>query len=200
MKSRLAVWLVLGLAGVAVALVAVLAAAPKRSIPLLAAGPVPALARIIAKGSDPFANLTGLDNGPGVLVADPVPDAGVDSATAAFGTGCTRWLQFVVNNNGELGKTPPLSDITRALQQTGRTNWRLKPSDSSDMNLAASKLGVTHVVTSQIAGSGDNLTLSLQLEEVPSGKTVGAPSILSGAPERIVTALPDAAKTLLGCA
>src|SRR4051794_18099110 len=48
--------------------------------------------------------LTPVGSEPGVLICEPLCSG--DPVTVNFGAACTRWLQFVVGGQGELGRTP----------------------------------------------------------------------------------------------
>ncbi len=202
---RRSVWITLGVLAVLAVAVHFATRPPAPSVPVVtptSSGVSPEAAQTaIARGEDPFASLTPFDNGPGVLVADPLPDAKLPKEATAFGTGCTRWLQFMLSSHPDLGQMPTLVQIASSLYQSGRQNWRLNPDDNRDMELPARSLGMTHVVTGRLSGDAKNLTLSLQLREVPSGeqagKAVGEAITLSGTPEQITAALPGAAQSLL---
>lgn len=147
------------------------------------------------KESDPFARLTPYNNGFGVMISEPVAD-GVDEETAKWGAGATRWLDFVVGGQGELGRNPALSDELLVSQDLKRSDLRLTEKDAAQL---VRILGLTHAVTSKISADGDQISLTLQLLKIEKEKPatpLGDAIYLKGTRETISGALPDAARQI----
>src|SRR5437660_39011 len=62
----------------------------------------------------PLTSLTQYENGPGVVVCEPVAPA-TDADTRSFGAGCSRWLRLAVCGHGELGRNPGWQMVDRVL-------------------------------------------------------------------------------------
>jgi tetratricopeptide (TPR) repeat protein len=124
----------------------------------------------------------------GLIVCEPVPARGVGDADAAFAAGCGDWLMWNVGGLPEFDRTPLLTSIGRAQRELGHTqNLRLSLADARRL---AAITGPTHVAVGSISSSGGRLTLTYSIYEAPSGKPVGPPIAVSGAPAAIRASLP----------
>lgn len=157
----------------------------------------PPLIEATTDGSDPYDKLEPYENGPGVLVSDPMAEGPIEANIEAFGTACTRWMQLVISDQAKLGQTPTLLNIYADSDQKNRKIWQLQAGNVDDMELASRSLGVTHVLTSKLNGNAQNLSLELQLVTAPEAQLVGEAIQLSGSPEQIVAALPGATRRVL---
>jgi tetratricopeptide (TPR) repeat protein len=136
--------------------------------------------------------ITPVESGPGLLVCEPVA-AGAGAATASFGAGCGRWLNFTVGANPELGKTPLWSAVGANASELGLHNLRLTAAPA--LRLGTS-LGLTHVALGEVRGSGTRATLTYRILGVPGGKPVGTPLRVSGTRGAILAALPGMARDI----
>lgn len=132
-------------------------------------------------------------SGPGVVICEPVSAPGVSEETADFASGCSRWLQFVVGGQGQLGKTPLWASLNQARQELGRRDLRLKPADTPRL---ATILGITHAATGTVSGGKERCTLTFQLVQIAGQKPTGPPLTLTGSQEQIIQKLPTMATTL----
>nr|MDQ2732569.1 tetratricopeptide repeat protein [Armatimonadota bacterium] len=130
--------------------------------------------------------------GAGLLVCDPVVH-GADASTAQFADGCSAWLHFTVAGLPQFGRTPLPSARQRLALELGRESLSL---DLKGAQHAAAMLGVTHFVVGQIEGSALRASLSYQLVEAASGKSVGTPLVASGTPDQIAALLPETARRI----
>ena len=142
---------------------------------------------------DPIERIKPIASGAGVVICDPVSEAGVDSETANFGAGCGRWLQFVIGGQGELGKTPLWEGLDRARRELGRPDLRLKP---AELGRLVTLLGVTHAAAGTLRGGSGQCTLTYQLWQIPGQKPAGAAVTASGTKEQILEKLPALAIAL----
>ena len=134
-----------------------------------------------------------MDSGPGVVICEPVSGTGVDKATANFGAGCGRWLQFVVGGQGELGKTPIWEGLDRARRELGRSDFRLSPAAVPRLRTI---LGATHAATGTLVGSAGNCTLVYQLCRLDGMTPCGPPVSAKGSTAKIIQQLPAMAVAL----
>jgi tetratricopeptide (TPR) repeat protein len=137
------------------------------------------------------AELTPIDAGPGLLIAEPEGTA----ALRAFGAGCGRWLHLNAGSQKEFGSTPAWSSVADLSRELGINHVRLLPKHLKD---ARRCLGVSHVGIGSISGSPENANLSFRLYETKSGKVVGKPVAITGSRESIRAGLPGLAKKLIG--
>ena len=140
--------------------------------------------------ADPFADLTPLASGNGAVVFDPVA-TGADPVVAAFGAGCSRWLNLAVGGHGELGKTPSLGAVNKLRSELHLPDLRLAVANAGRV---VALLGATHAVTAKIQGTSPSLTLVFQVYRVEAKPiAVGQPVKLAGSEARIMAMLPAAA-------
>ncbi len=140
----------------------------------------------------PAASGTG---GAGLIVCEPVPAAGVDEKSAAFGAGCGDWLYFTVAGDPTLGQTPLLTSVNRARRERKlQKDLRLSLPQAEQI---AAITGATHVAVGELTPSGGSLTLSYRLYEISSAgggtKALGAAFTTAGNPAQIRAALPNIA-------
>jgi hypothetical protein len=132
--------------------------------------------------------------GPALGVSDPVANNATPD-TAAFGAGCTRWLQFAMwNYPQQLGQMPPWSVQERARQELGTPNLRLTAAQAEPF---ARMGGYTHVVFSTITGTPAHCTLVLQVLVLPGKIAKGPACTASGSEAQVIAALPNLAQQLL---
>lgn len=136
--------------------------------------------------------LAQVNNGPGVLVCEPVGKA-AGAETTAFGAGCGRWLHLMVGGHGELGKTPLWSSLHHTQLELGRKDLRLAPTDAARLRQS---LGITHAAFGEIQGDAARCTLTYRLWDLVAKKPVGEPLHLSGTEDEVRAALPGAATQL----
>jgi tetratricopeptide (TPR) repeat protein len=132
-------------------------------------------------------------DGPGPCICEPVAK-NADTATADFGAGCARWLQFALGANVELGQTPVWDAQARGIKEIGARNMRLTTGQAV---LFAKRVGYTHIALGEISGAPTHCTLSYQLLAMPEQKPVGALLKATGSEAEIVAALPGMARQLL---
>ncbi len=139
-----------------------------------------------------ISELIQLDNGPGVVVCEPVA-AGMPRPLRDFGAGCSRWLHFQVAGHPELGKTPTwdnLNDVMIALDR--RKGW-MTPEEAAHLS---TRVGATHAAVGRISGSVQSCTLEYQLYEVPAKRPVGPSLKVSGSLTKVASQLPQMARQL----
>ena len=146
----------------------------------------------IGSGKKPLAPIS---SGAGVVICEPIAAPGLDEETAAFGAGCSRWLQFVIGGQPELGKTPLWNSLNRASRELGRADLRLKPADAPRLK---TMLGATHAATGSISGNAEQCLLTYQLWQIDGQKPirVGLPFTLSGSAAEVLQKLPALAVAL----
>jgi tetratricopeptide (TPR) repeat protein len=132
-------------------------------------------------------------DGPGPSICEPVAK-NTSAATADFGAGCARWLQFALGANVELGQTPRWDAQARGRKELGATDLRLTAAQAARF---AKSVGYTHVAVGEISGVPAHCTLSYQLLAMPEQKPVGAPLKATGSEAQVVAALPGMARQLL---
>ncbi|HLK58223.1 MAG TPA: hypothetical protein VKU00_16780 [Chthonomonadaceae bacterium] len=131
--------------------------------------------------------------GPALAICDPIAtNAGSD--TAAFGAGCTRWLQYALFNYPQLGQMMPWSEQERALSELGVPDLRLNAHQAQQLG---SMVGYTHVAISTITGTPDRCTLTLQVYSVSNHAAAGPTWSVTGSEAQIVAALPHLTQQLL---
>lgn len=157
-----------------------------------------------------------LFHSPGIVVCEPVVGAN-DEATASFGAGCSRWLQFALGGQTELGQTPLWHAVDEARRRLKYPDLRLTLAQSTALTPL---LNVSHVAVGNISGNDEHCTLTYQLYEVPTGeqsylepipshpaqvvfhptkpKPVGELLVLTGSKQQVLEALPNAARQLAG--
>lgn len=140
----------------------------------------------------PLGQLTQYENGPGVVVCEPVPH-GESGVLAHFGRGCARWLQLTVGGHAELDRTPSWASIARVFTEQDRLK---APADLTMAMRLPKALGVTHAVVGEISGTPERCTLTYRLYQVPEKVLIGEPLTASGSPAEVVRALPDLARKL----
>ena len=143
-----------------------------------------------------FSLNTGEKNGgPGLIVFEPVPEAGSDPALADFASGCSDWLMFTVGGQPEMGQTPFLTSLSRARRELKLTHDLRLGLD--DARRVAAITGASHVAIGKLTtvGSG-KATLTYTIYAAETGKPVGKPLTISGPPESIRTQLPQMAVSL----
>ena len=143
----------------------------------------------------PIEQMKPISGGMGVALCEPATVPGTDEATAAFGAGCGRWLQFVVGGQAELGRTPLWEALNRAEKEMGRADLRLKPADVMRLK---TMLGATHAATGNISGNASQCRLTYQLWQIDGLKpvSVGPPVTLNGSAAEVLQKLPGLAVTL----
>jgi hypothetical protein len=134
----------------------------------------------------------GSESGPGVVVCEPVLRGG-SADVGNLGAGCSKWLHLAVGGQGRFGRTPLWSSVDRVRRELARPDFRISPDGAGKL---ARMLGVSHVVTGEIEGGADRVTLTYRLVTVPERTSVGAPITLEGSPKEVVTRLPAAARSL----
>ena len=128
----------------------------------------------------------------GILVFAPV-GPGNSEELLNFGTGVGKWLQCAVGGHLELNRTPAWATYPRLKKEFHLPNFRL----SHGAALAAAKVsGATHFVYGKLEGQPANLRITLHLETIRPNAEAGAPIVLSGSREAIVSKLAGAAKAL----
>jgi tetratricopeptide (TPR) repeat protein len=138
-------------------------------------------------------DLTPVDSGPGLLVAEPAPAKGAESL-AAFGAGCARILHFRAASNGAFGKTPPWIAVDIVRRNLKRADMRLTPANAAR---AAAPLGVTHIALGAISGTPSHAKLSYSVWDAKTRKTVGAPLTVTGTEGQIIAGLPKLTASLV---
>jgi hypothetical protein len=128
----------------------------------------------------------------GVVVFEPIA-RGVDPQLAAFGTGCTRWLQFVVGGQPDLAQTPTWTTIDRARRELKSDDLRLGLDDTAPV---AQKTGASHCVVGEIAGTPDSAVLTLAVAQPDGRKLIGSPIVTRGSRDQILAALPGLASQI----
>ena len=141
----------------------------------------------------PLSQLKAVDSGAGLVTCEPVVPAAFPADLADFGAGCSRWLQFVVGGQGELGKTPLWSEVDRAQLELNRPNLRFSLADAEQLQPV---LGVTHGVVGTLEGTSEQLTLTYHLWQFTPRKEVGEPLTLRGTRSQILAQLPAMAAAL----
>ncbi len=141
----------------------------------------------------PLGSLTQLNNGPGLLICEPVVGKGSEGLTD-FSAGARRWLQFTMGDNPELGKTARVeneSDVKRELKSKSlQFSLELAPK-------AAAILGATHVAIGTVSGSAERCTLSYRLYSTTNHKPVGAELTASGTTAQVIDQIPAIARKML---
>lgn len=135
--------------------------------------------------------LTPYPGGKGLIVCEPAAKS--DAATAAFGSGCSRWLHLAVAGQGTMGQTPLWDSLNAARREMNKPDLRLNKADAVTL---AKKLGTNYVATSEITGSPARSTLTVQLWKLPAQTPVGAPLRANGTQAQILAALPSMANSL----
>ena len=141
----------------------------------------------------PLSQLKAVDSGAGLVTCEPVVPAAFPADLADFGAGCSRWLQFVVGGQGELGKTPLWSEVDRAQLELNRPNLRFSLADAEQLQPV---LGVTHGVVGTLEGTNEQLTLTYHLWQFTPRKEVGEPLTLRGTRQQLIAELPGLATAL----
>jgi hypothetical protein len=131
--------------------------------------------------------------GPALAICDPVA-SNASSDTAAFGAGCTRWLQYAMFNYPQLGQMMRWSEQERVLSESGISNLRLSAHQAQQLGHI---IGYTHVAASTITGSPARCTLTLQVYTVSSNAATGQTCRATGSEAQIIAALPQLAQQLL---
>jgi tetratricopeptide (TPR) repeat protein len=152
-----------------------------------------------------FTNEQPYQNGAGLVVGEPLSNGGSD--LTAFGAACSRWLQFRIGGQGEMGKTPLWREIDEASQEMGKSNFQLTAGDVDGM---AKALGPTHMLLGSIAQAENpgEFILRYQLIDVNTrikttkgnslivSKSVGVIPALQGTKTAIWKELPSLALSL----
>lgn len=144
----------------------------------------------------PLQALTPVASGEGLVVCEPV-SRGTDGATADFGAGCSQWLALAVGGMPQLGKTPLLTTVGRVRTELGKKDLRLEPADAARL---AATAGATRVLTGEMTGDARRCTLTYQLYDAATGKVVGAPLRVEGAPADVIARLPETARQVAAVA
>jgi hypothetical protein len=191
MKAAIAFWLIVGIVGGAGGVAARPATrrAPRAKPPAASADP---FSQMVAD-SPYIQRLTPVESGPGVVVCEPVPQAGATAEVADLGNGCARWLNLTVGGHGEFGKTPLWGSTIHALYRLRRSDMRLDQATGARL---ARLLGLTHVALGQVKGDLDHCTLSYQIWDMGAKKAVGKAQVLTGTAEAIRARLPRLASGL----
>ena len=132
-----------------------------------------------------------IESGTGVVVCEPVAQ---DVATAQFGAGCSRWIEFILGSQPEMGKTPAWTSVNDARRQLGKQDLCLSAADAPKL---FDLLGVTHVLTGQISGTAASFSLVYTVTAHPGDPDGGPPLAAAGTSEQILQALPGLARQLL---
>lgn len=133
-----------------------------------------------------------VDNGPGVVICEPVSRNATKEA-GELGAGCSRWLQLFVAGQPEFGKTNLFFALGQIAEEMGRKDLRITRREARTL---AWRLGATHAVVSEVSGNGASCALTYTVVAVDSGQTVREPVRIVGSPTQIVSALPKAARQL----
>ena len=120
--------------------------------------------------------------GPGLMIFEPRGPQNLQN----FGAGCTRWLQFHVGGQGELGRTPSLRAYPMARQPLGLSDYRLNFDKARE---AAKYGGATHFATSEIGPNA--LKIALYELASASAQKPAARFEIPGTPAQIVEKLPQ---------
>lgn len=131
-----------------------------------------------------------MDN-PGIVIFDPV-SVGTAKSANDFGIGCSRWLFLHVGGQPELGKTPLWRSVDRVRREMQKSSLSLTAADAAR---AARLLGATHLVTGTLSG-GPTITLTYRVQKATDKAPLGAPITVSGTPDQVVAALPEAARKI----
>lgn len=144
-----------------------------------------------------IARLKQFPNGPGILIAEPLPAKGTADATTDLGAGCARWLHLIVGGQGELDRTPLWTSANRLRTELKKPRLQLAP---ADLPFTARATGVTHVALGEIASQRASVTLTYRLYNTSTGKVVAGPFALEGTPDEVTKGLPALARDLaMGC-
>jgi tetratricopeptide (TPR) repeat protein len=138
------------------------------------------------------ARLTQLENGPGILVCEPM-GRGADAATVDFGAGCARWLHLIVGGHGELGKTPTWTCVLNAQRELKKHDLRLSLEQAASLHRI---LGITHVALGEIRGDANHCRLTYRCWQIPEKRAVGKPITVSGTRAELLAHLPRLAAAL----
>jgi len=137
--------------------------------------------------------LSGYDNGPGVVVCEPVPSATSSQALAEFGRGCGAWLELSMAGRPEFGRTPPFSELPRAIREMGRPNLAVGAMEATSLSHI---VGATDVAIGTIEGDTNRCALTYQIYSADNAQARGAIATASGTETEVVAQLPRIATEL----
>lgn len=144
------------------------------------------------KGYTPFKDLTPFkDNGPGVLVCDPVIN---NKKLLAFSKGCGLWLHVTVAGNPKFGQSVSYMSNKRVMNELNRNDFALTLNDIKQLK---SILGITHVAIGSLIGSHDHCQLNYQIYSLTDMSKIGTTVSYSGTSTQVANALPSVAVNLI---
>lgn len=133
------------------------------------------------------AGLKQLDNGPGVVVGEPAGST-ANPRGMALGAGAARWLQVVLGGHASFNRAPSF-DASSRLNLRHRVPPAPRP---AQCRAYYASTGTPHLVTTEVTDS-EEPKLVFRLMQLPTGRPVGAPIVLSGRESRILGGLPGVA-------
>ena len=137
----------------------------------------------------PIIQLYGYENGPGIVVCEPVP-ATSSRELAEFGRGCAAWLELALAARPEFGRTPPISELPRAMREMGRSDLAVGAVEASSL---AHIVGTTDVAIGTIEGDTGRCALTYQIYSCPGAQARGVIAIAQGSEAEVVAQLPKVA-------
>jgi tetratricopeptide (TPR) repeat protein len=131
-------------------------------------------------------------SGAGIVITDPVCRP-LNPQLSRFGAGCTRWLQFEVGGQPQLGRTPMMAELYQHWTECRRRGTGPEP----EVVLSrVGGMGATHVAMGEISGSAQDARLSYRLWKLADRSSVGEPILLTGSLDAVKAKLPELGREL----
>lgn len=139
-------------------------------------------------------DITPVESGPGLLVAEPAPKPGAEDL-AAFGAGCARIVNFHAAGLPAFGKSVGWSNVDMVRRELDLPNLQLSERDAEKV---AAPLGLTHVAIGSIAGKTGDIALTYRVYDVKAHAAVGEPVTVTGTEQHVSRALETLAADIAG--